>query len=623
MNDRLNHLPDPAAAPPLAGQPDAALPAGMRLGAFEIQRVISRSASAVVYLATDHALAVQVAIQEYLPARLMRRDAGLRLVATADWHEAVIVRGLRAFVDEARMLARCEHPSLVRVHHLFESHGSAYRVMPVHAGQRLTDLRREMTAPPDEAALRALLDGLLGAIEAIHRSGHVHGGVSAENILLLADDRPLLLGPSAAAREIGSDLVESLMATLESTAGTGQAAEPEAGTPPTGAALDLYRLAEVMRFCIAGEPPASPEALRSREPLARLIARALPAEVRPSYSAALLGALDAAVSPFAEDRPLNVAQFRDWLARGVPAVPGRGAARPAVAFAVAAPSTAPAVSAAAPATAPSAATPRPTPTPAPDLAPHPVPVAPGAPEIDRALAPETARESAEPLAPWPDVVRAIDPPFGPGVDSEPAPLPPQLQRLTRSRLRRYQWMMGAALALLAAAVLVVVTGVWNRAPEISLGPRVVTAPPAAAIPHDTPVAETPPAPRRAAELPDPARTLAAEPPKAGPAASTPPIAAPTSPTAPTAPPEPPEPIATATPPEPPAPIATTSPPTRPTRPAPTAHAAAAASPGPSPRAACAGRTEFALYRCMQQQCEAKRWATHPQCLRLRREDRVD
>jgi len=42
-----------------------------------------------------------------------------------------------------------------------------------------------------------------------------------------------------------------------------------------------------------------------------------------------------------------------------------------------------------------------------------------------------------------------------------------------------------------------------------------------------------------------------------------------------------------------------------------------------PREACAGRTQFALYRCMQAQCGRPRWAAHPECVRLRKSDRVD
>jgi len=40
----------------------------------------------------------------------------------------------------------------------------------------------------------------------------------------------------------------------------------------------------------------------------------------------------------------------------------------------------------------------------------------------------------------------------------------------------------------------------------------------------------------------------------------------------------------------------------------------------SPREACAGRTQFALFRCMQAQCGRSRWYAHPECARLRKEE---
>ena len=114
MNDRFHPAPTAAAAT-LA----AVLPVGARLGGFEIREVISRGANAVVYLATDHALAMPVAIQEYLPARLVQRDSEHHLSAIDIWQDDVIARGLRAFVDDARLLAPLAHPSLVRVNQLF------------------------------------------------------------------------------------------------------------------------------------------------------------------------------------------------------------------------------------------------------------------------------------------------------------------------------------------------------------------------------------------------------------------------------------------------------------------------------------------------------------------------
>jgi non-specific serine/threonine protein kinase len=51
---------------------------------------------------------------------------------------------------------------------------------------------------------------------------------------------------------------------------------------------------------------------------------------------------------------------------------------------------------------------------------------------------------------------------------------------------------------------------------------------------------------------------------------------------------------------------------------------ARAAPAPQgPREACGNRTQFSLYRCMQQQCEKAQWFMHPSCKRLRLRDEVD
>ena len=139
-----------------------------RIGTYELQSVVSRTSSGVVYRGWDHELALPVAVKEYLPLRLAQRDAAGRVVALDLATAAAFELGLRAFVDEARALARCDHPGLVRVLHLLHAHGTAYRVMPWYAGQTLLDVRRSMTSPPDETAVRELIDELLAALEAYH-----------------------------------------------------------------------------------------------------------------------------------------------------------------------------------------------------------------------------------------------------------------------------------------------------------------------------------------------------------------------------------------------------------------------------------------------------------------------
>jgi serine/threonine protein kinase len=625
MNDRSASTPARPKRTPTTDHIDLALPAGSRVRGFEIQTVISSSASTTVYLAADLALELPMAVQEYLPLQFVQRDA-MWVRATDAWHEDLIARGLRAFMGESRMLAHADHPALIRVHQLFEANGTAYRVMPLCAGRRLAELRQDMVGAPDEASLRALIEGLLGALEAIHRNGGVHGGVSPANVLLLADDRPMLLSAGAAGREIGSDLVDSLMATLESAAPV--ASPPNGGesegTPPSGPSLDLYALADTVRFCITAEAPSSTGTLRHREPLAKVIAREFPLASRPNYSQPLLQTLDAALSPFPEDRPLSAVQFREWLTRGVPGGALRVHAAPAPAPAAApahAPLTAPISS---PKRASASAVPR-------------APAATANDEIDVSLDIPASRfehDANEPIGSWPDTAFRPMP-----VIPERAPwvAPPAMKGGLVKR-RGVQALLAVGLLGAAIAVLAIATGAWDQMPEISLDnssstttspgndatPRAANPPqaidPPAAVDNSaerTAIVNATTANATAASASAPAPEPTPMPGEAAAArtAATPTPAADTPEAAPAK--------AAATEVAPPNARPKTVPPAAAPAAPPTRAPASVPAPAATPRAACAGRTEFALYRCMQQQCQATRFTSHPQCVTLRRDDKVE
>jgi hypothetical protein len=50
--------------------------------------------------------------------------------------------------------------SLVRIVRLWEANATAYRVMPRYPAKRLLEVRQGMNEPPDEEALRGLLEAL-------------------------------------------------------------------------------------------------------------------------------------------------------------------------------------------------------------------------------------------------------------------------------------------------------------------------------------------------------------------------------------------------------------------------------------------------------------------------------
>lgn len=265
--------------PSQAAQP---WPPGHRIGPFELQAVVARGPAGLVYRAWDHALARPAAVKEYLPAAWARRDESGAVHPATPAAAAVFERGRQAFLVEARRLALCDTPSLVRVLHLVEAHGTAYRVMPWYTGQVLGDVRRTMAGPPDEGALRALLGDLLDAVEAYQRAGGPHGGVGPGQVMLLEDDRALLLGPGAATQALQSD---------------GPAAVAPGG--------DLRALADLALFCITGRANEP-----SDEPVSALIERRFGSQRGARFSDGLLATLDTARSGQA---PLTPASFRARL----------------------------------------------------------------------------------------------------------------------------------------------------------------------------------------------------------------------------------------------------------------------------------------------------------------------
>ena len=342
-----DRFPPAAAAPASAGfaptQPTrrgerVALPAGALVGGFEILRVLGSGGFSIVYLARDPVLDRRVAIKEYLPRQLAARGPDGEVVLREFAQAPLFEQGLDTFMNEARLLARFDHPSLLCVHRFWRERGTAYMAMPYLEGRTLLAARQAMARPPDEAWLRPVLVALLEAVQTLHEASCFHRDISPDNILLLPSGTPVLLD-FGSARTIRGDGTQQLTAVLKPAyAPIEQYAE--SAQLRQGAWTDLYAWGAVARFCITGKPPP-PATVRAVEDLLRPLA----AEVRVMgrtvpglrYSPPLLTAIDWALALRPADRPQSVAQLRPLLdgsraaaaMAGVAAGPGPFGAAPA------------------------------------------------------------------------------------------------------------------------------------------------------------------------------------------------------------------------------------------------------------------------------------------------------
>ena len=285
----------------------SALPAGTRLSEFELRGLLGVGGFGIVYLAFDHALEREVAVKEYMPASLAGRTETMHVSLRSQSDAETFALGLKSFVNEARLLARFDHPSLLKVHRFWEANGTAYMAMPVMRGRTVRELRQGMQQPPDEAWLRALLEPLLGAIDKLHTEGVYHRDIAPDNIQVEPDGHPVLLDFGAARRVI-SDKTQTLTAILKPAyAPIEQYAE--VGSVRQGPWTDIYALGATLHYLMLGRPPSPATARAVHDDASALTTQSL-----PGCSENFLLTVDWMLAPRPADRPASVAALREVLA---------------------------------------------------------------------------------------------------------------------------------------------------------------------------------------------------------------------------------------------------------------------------------------------------------------------
>ena len=291
-----------------------ALQPGARLGEFEVLSLLGVGGFGMVYRAFDHSLMRFVAIKEYLPSSLAGRTQGQTLWVRSSADEQSYQAGLASFVNEARLLAQYDHPSLVKVFRFWEANHTAYMVMPLYGGMTLKQARAHMRTPPPEAWLRKVLWSVLGALRVLHDAQMLHRDVSPDNIFLQDVGPPVLLDLGAARRAI-SDRDRQHTAVLKVNYAPIEQYTDAGSDLRQGPWSDLYSLAAVMHGCLCNDTPlpATLRAIRDRMVPFDRVARTVQEQFGVSYSAPFVHAMSQALQLRPEDRPQSIDAFSQLL----------------------------------------------------------------------------------------------------------------------------------------------------------------------------------------------------------------------------------------------------------------------------------------------------------------------
>ncbi len=286
-----------------------ALPPGTQLRGCEILRVLGAGGFGITYLAFDHALNCPVAVKEYFYAGLAARASGGVVASSAPSSAEPFEWGRDRFLDEARLLARLDHPNVARIHRYFEANNTAYIVMDYLEGESLAEViekHGKLTTEQWWVWMQPLLAGL----EHVHGHNYLHLDIKPANIVIRTDQAgwtmPVLVGFGAARRAAAEKTRHLTAVHTPGYAPIEQYSSSNRQVPAT----DIYALAAVSYRVLSGVPPPDAADRVTEDEYQPLGTRLQ----RPEDQ--FLAAIDEALAPRAADRPQNVRAWRLLLQRG-------------------------------------------------------------------------------------------------------------------------------------------------------------------------------------------------------------------------------------------------------------------------------------------------------------------
>ncbi|WP_444455394.1 protein kinase domain-containing protein [Rhodobacter capsulatus] len=169
---------------------------------YRVDAVLGSGGFGITYKAWDEKLERVVAIKEYYPRDFAGRTAVQTVVPSSKTQADLFAWGKARFLDEAKTLAKFDHPGIVGVLDFFEANNTAYLVMQFIDGVPLSDqLKRH---PYTEAQARVLLAQLVSALQVVHAAGFLHRDVKPSNIMLQRSGaQPVLIDFGAARHSLG------------------------------------------------------------------------------------------------------------------------------------------------------------------------------------------------------------------------------------------------------------------------------------------------------------------------------------------------------------------------------------------------------------------------------------
>lgn len=289
-----------------------ALPPGSRIGGYDLVHLIGVGGFGMTYAAFNPVTERWAAIKEFFPAGLARRGPAQQMVY--EEHGAETIRwALAKFRATTAELCRLSHDHIVRVHDYVPANDTGYMIMELLEGQTLADrlhARKERPLTPDE--LRPVIEPVLDAIAYLHERGLIHRDIAADNIVITAEDRPVLIDFGALSQDFSRATGRAGTVGLAKAHYTAPDQKVQNARPdPT---TDIYAVGALLYLALTGAHPAdATERITGRVTGGSDPYRALAADPPPLVPPAMAAAIDRCLSFDKGDRPQSIAEVKTLL----------------------------------------------------------------------------------------------------------------------------------------------------------------------------------------------------------------------------------------------------------------------------------------------------------------------
>ena len=272
-------------------------------GKYKIEKILGQGGFGITYLGTQVALNRKVAIKEFFMKEYCERNSNTSHVSLGTSGSREIVERFRAkFIKEAQIIAKLNHPHIIRIHDIFEENGTAYYVMEYWNNGSLAEYVKSRGRLNETEALHYIRQ-IADALGYIHNHNMNHLDVKPGNILLDENKDAVLIdfGLSKQYDQEGNQTSTTPVGISHGYAPLEQYKKGGVGTfSPT---TDIYSLGATLYKLLTGQtPPDANDVMDEGLP-------ALPASV----SSATVAAIEKAMQSSRKNRPQSVKEFLEML----------------------------------------------------------------------------------------------------------------------------------------------------------------------------------------------------------------------------------------------------------------------------------------------------------------------